>query len=458
MATISAILKKDPLDFRAANENYLISKRIDTLNSEKLLTELNRKMRNFDQNYLELAVGYVNDGYPEEAEDILKRYDGKNQEISYWLGYLQEKKGNKTGAEKFFKEGSDQSVDYGFPYRLETEKVLIIASKYNPEDAKPYYYLGNLLYDKQPQRAIEYWEKAVKLEPKLAIAWRNLGWGYYQSSHDLSRAINAYEKALDVKKDDPVYYAELDPLYEINNTPIEKRARLFESKNDIVKQRDDAFVREIIVLNLSGQSEKAVEYLAGSNFHFREGSSRVRDITVDAHILLGKKYLENKKYDLAMQQFFATVATPENSRAKSNIGDMRSPQINYYIGLANEALGKKAEAKSSFILSSDQTIRDNNYIHYYQGLSLLKLGNKEKAAEYFNALITEGDKQIKQGSEVDFFAKFGERESENARLSNAYLLKGLGYKGLGDKTAANENLKKAVNLSASNLYAKVEME
>ena len=35
-------------------------------------------------------------------------------------------------------------------------------------------------------------------------------------------------------------------------------------------------------------------------------------------------------------------------------------------------------------------------------------------------------------SDIDFFAKFGEREADNVRLSNAYLLKGLGYKGLGD--------------------------
>jgi len=459
MATISAILKKDPLDFRAANENYLLVRKANDLpNSEKLINELNRKMRNFDQNYLELAIAYVNDGFPREAEDILKRYNGKNQEISYWLGYLQDKKGNKTDAEKFFKEGSDQSLDYGFPYRLETEKVLIMVLKYNTEDAKPYYYLGNLLYDKQPLRAIEYWEKAVKLEPTLAIASRNLGWGYYQYSHDLSKAISAYEKALEVKKDDPVYYAELDPLYEMNNTPIEKRAKLFVSKNDIVKQRDDAFVREIIVLNLSGQSEKAVEYLGKSNFHFREGSSRVRDITVDAHILLGKKYLEGKKNELALEQFLATIATPENSKTAGRGSDMRSPQINYYIGLANELLGKKEDAKSSFKLSSEQSVRENNYIRYYQGLSLLKLGNKTKAAEYFNALISEGDKQIKQGSEVDFFAKFGERESENVRLSNAYLLKGLGYKGLGKTDEAKESLKKAVELSASNLFAKVEVE
>ena len=65
---------------------------------------------------------------------------------------------------------------------------------------------------------------------------------------------------------------------------------------------------------------------------------------------------------------------------------------------------------------------------------------------------------MNKDSDIDFFAKFGEREAENVRLSNAYLLKGLGYKGLGDTKSANENLSKAVELSASNLWAKVEMK
>ena len=197
-------------------------------------------------------------------------------------------------------------VDYGFPFRLESVKVLELASKYNPDDAKPFYYLGNLLYDKQPAKAIEYWENAVKIDPSLAIAWRNLGFGYYHHSQDLKKAINAYEKAVSIKKDDPVYYAELDPLYEMNNTPVETRSKLFEGNHDIVKHRDDSFVREIMVLNLSGQSEKAVEYLKNSSFHFREGSSRVRDITVDAHLLLGKKYLAEKKYEQALEQFIVS--------------------------------------------------------------------------------------------------------------------------------------------------------
>ena len=305
---------------------------------------------------------------------------------------------------------------------------------------------------------MENWENAVRIDPSLAIAWRNLGFGYYYHSHDITKAINAYQKALSIKKDDPIYYAELDPLYEMNNTPIETRSKLFESRHEIVKQRDDSFVREIIVLNLSGQSDKAVEYLKNSSFHFREGSSRVRDITADAYLLLGKKYLAEKKYDEALKQFTTIIETPDRDDSEGSMGDMRNPQINYYIGLTYEALGKKADAKSYFSKSKDQILREVNYIMYYQGLSYLKLGEKKKAEECFNALINGGDKKMSPDSDIDFFAKFGEREAENVRLSNAYLLKGLGYKGLGDTKSATENLSKAVELSASNLFAKVELK
>lgn len=456
-SVLAPVLKNDPLDFRASNENYLALRLTSPDKAANELASLNRKMRDFARNYLDLAAGYMNDGFYGEAEDVLKRFTGNDQELSYYLGYLADKKGNADAARKMFKTASSMPVDYGFPYRLETSKVLGKASAYFPEDSRPWYYLGNLYYDKQPGKAIECWEKAVKYEPSLAIAWRNLGWGYYQQTQDLTKAIAAYEKALESKKDDPVYYAELDPLYEMANTPIEKRARLFDGINDIVKQRDDAFVREIMVLNLSNQFSNAVEYLDKSTFHFREGSSRVRDITVDAHLLLGRKYMSEKKYKEALEQFLGLAATPENSDMGRR-GDFRSPQINYFTGLAYEALGQKAKAKQYFTMSAEEQSRQISNINFYQGLALLKLGNKTRANEIFNSLIAEADNRIKQGEEADFFAKFGEREAENVRLSNAYLLKGLGYKGLGDKEKASENLSKARELSASNLYAKVEME
>lgn len=457
--TLADLPENDPLDFRTGNEKYLILKSSGgSKDAEKALTDLNLKMRDFDQNYLELGIGYLNDGFIDDAEDIFKRFKGKNPLIYYYQGFIQDHKGNKTEAAQLFREGSGLSVDYVFPYRLETVNILKKVTEYRPEDAEPWYYLGNLLYDRQPGKAIEAWENSVKLDPSLTIAYRNLGWGYYHHQGDGLKAIASYEKAMSLKKDEPVYYEELDALYEMSNAPVEKRLALFDGNNETVSKRDDAFARQITVLTLGGKPEKAVDYITGRNFSYREGSSRVRDIIIDAHLMLGKKLMAAKNYDKALEEFLL-AQVPEEEAGGSRSGN-RNLQVDYFIGTAYEALGNKSKAKKYFTLSTSQESRSSSYIRYYQGLSYLKLGMKKDAVEAFNSIIAEGDRQIKQSDSnvTDFFAKFGVKEAENARLSNAYLLKGLGNKGLGNVDAARENLQKAVELSASNLYAITELD
>jgi tetratricopeptide (TPR) repeat protein len=457
-AALAELPENDPLDFRAGNEVYHILKQSgENQKADKALADLKLKMRDFDQNYLELGIAYLNDGLTDEAEDVFNRFQGKNPLVCYYLGYIRDRKGNKTEAAKLFKEGSELPVDYVFPFRLETVNVLKLASVYNPNDAKPWYYLGNLLYDKQPGKAIEAWEVAVRLDPSLAIAHRNLGWGYYHHQGDGLKAISSYEKAMALNKNEPVYYEELDALYEMSNAPVEKRLKLFEGNNEVVSKRDDAFAHQITVLTLAGKPEKSVEYLTGRKFSYREGSSRVRDILIDAHLMLGKKYMAEKNYNKALEEFLL-AQVPEEEAGGSRLGN-RNLQVDYFIGSAFEALGNKSNAKKYYSLSTAQESRNSSYIKYYQGLSYSRLGKKKEADDAFNGIIEEGERQVKQSAsnEVDFFAKFGEKEAENARLSNAYLLKGLGYKGLGNSTSAKENLLKAVELSASNLYAITEL-
>ena len=100
----------------------------------------------------------------------------------------------------------------------------------------------------------------------LAIAYRNLGWGYYYAKDDGMKAIDAYEKAIALEKNEPVYYSELDALYEMSNTPVEKRLKLFDGNNEAINKRDDSFIRQVIVLTLAGKPEKAVEYLQRQKF------------------------------------------------------------------------------------------------------------------------------------------------------------------------------------------------
>ena len=360
-SSLAALLKSDPLDFRACNESYLIAnEQGDMVLAEQRLFSLNKKMRAFDQNYLEISVEYLNDGLLSESEDMLRRFNGSNQLTDYYLGYISDKKGNREQAAKLFRSGSLQDVDYCFPYRLEEIKILVKALEYNAKDAKAHYYLGNLLYDKQPGKAIEYWEKAVEFDPALAIAYRNLGWGYFRYNKDVPKAISAYEKAIANNNNDPVYYAELDPLYELENVSIEKRLALFASGHETVKKLDDASIREIKVLILGGKADKALEYLNEKFFSYREGSSIVRNIMVDAHLMSGKKYMEEKNYDAALKQFLEANVLGDDSQDDSRSGDMRTPQVEYFIGLAYEALGEKDKAKSYFEGSVNKKIQESN--------------------------------------------------------------------------------------------------
>ena len=448
--------ESDPLNFRITNEKYLAAKESGWENeAEKQLRSLTQKMRNNEQNYLELAVGYVEDGLLNEAAEVLARLENNHPILNYYQGHIQQKMGNSAAAKSFFEKAQNIPVDYCFPYRLQTVPVLRAALKVYPNDGKAWYYLGNILYNKQPEKAVEYWKKAVQFAPGLAVAFRNLGWAYYRYYNNYDEAILWYEKAMDLNPDDAIYYSELDHLYELNNSPVANRLALFEGKNEVVKNRDDAFVRQIMVLTLAGQPGKSVEYLQNKRFSYREGNSRVREVIIDAQLSLGLQYFKNKEYEKALEHYLA-AQIPDEEAGSARSGN-RDIQVNYFIATAYQALGNIQKANEFYVLASNAEGR-TSIMSFYKGLSFQQLKMKKEADEVFQSLINEGKKQLKPGSQNnDFFAIFGEREAEKVRQSAAYTLRGLGYKGMGKLKAAKEDLTKAVELSVGNLWANTHL-
>jgi tetratricopeptide (TPR) repeat protein len=457
MEQLAGVSKIDPLNFRIANEQYLLAKETGCESTNSKLESLTKKMRGFDQNYLELAVGYLKEGMLDEADDVLQRRESSNPIVQYYKAYIQDKKGNSKAAKELFIKANALSEDYCFPYRLETVNVLNKALEYNGNDGKAYYYLGNIFYDKLPAKAIEYYHEAVKAEPELAMAWRNLGWGYYRHYKNYEKAISYYEKAVELNDQLAIFYAELDKLYELNNSPIETRLALFDGKNKVVRNRDDSFVHQTMVLTLAGQSDKAIEYLEGKTFSYREGTSRVREMIIDAHLSLGIKYFNSKNYPKALEEFLL-AQVPEDEAGSARFGN-REIQVNYFIAQAYEALGEKQKAKEFYVLSSDVEVAERvGVMNYYQGLSYLKLKEKAKANAIFDAMIQSGTKRLEDSEQTDFFAIFGEREAEGTRTSMAHTIRGLGYKGMGNNEKATKDLTKAVELSVSNLWATTELK
>jgi tetratricopeptide (TPR) repeat protein len=457
--TTSRILEFDTLDFWAGYELYLAKKDAGlTRESKQALKAWKSKSRAKVQSYLEIAVDYSNCGLWDEAtECLLVLLDSNNKArrhpmVNYYLGFLYQKKENTQKASTYYRIAGKMPPDYCFPFRLETIDVLKSAINNNPSDALAYYYLGNLLYDHQPESAIKYWEKSRDLDDSFPTVHRNLGLSYARMENNLPKAIESLEMAIACNKNDPRVYYELDQLYEAGGTAPLKRLKILEDNHSTITKRDDALSREIELLVLLQQYDKAIELLAGRNFHTWEGGGYIHNIYVDAHLLRGQKNFGSKRYREALNDFEAALEYPENLRVGRPKRDRRTCQTFFFIAKAHQALGDKKKAREYFEKSASVDVGKSEF-SYYKGLALMELGQKDKARKIFDELI----ESAKPGPVVEFFAKFGEKQAHNIRTANTHYTLGLGYLGKGMQAEANTQFQKALELNINHLWARFHL-
>jgi tetratricopeptide (TPR) repeat protein len=457
-AAISAgVLKVDPLNFWATNEQYWLSLETAEVNkAEEHLADLKIKMRDDVQNYLELAVDYGNCGMWEEAVDVLSRLESQDSKfplVYYCLGYFLGKRGDEESAVEYYKKAAQMPPDYCFPLRWETRDVLEKALKENPKDSKAFYYLGNLLFDHQPEEAIKLWDKSVSLDGHFALSHRNLGLAYARVQNDVVRAINSMEKALAFAPSEPRLYCELDLLYEAGGVSLDKRLALLTENHEIVRKRDDALSREISLLVQSGDYDRALELLQTHHFHVWEGGGRIHNVYVDAHLLRGLKSIASNDYESALKSFLSALEYPENLEVGKPVRGGGEPRIHYFVGLGHDGLGEKEKAREYYKKAVAQE-RAWSELSFYQGMSYQKLGQEKDAARLFSGLMKSAKERLNATADMDFFAKFGERQSAANRRAQTHYLLGLSYLGSCNKAKAKSEFEKCLELNINHLWAK----
>jgi len=458
----SIALKTDPLDFRAMNELQLAyTLQGDVEAAEAIRKRLTERMRGEVQAYLELAADYFAAGMWAEAIAVLRRpVDAKMSSASsyplvhYYLGYALQRQGKADEARAAFAAGATAPSDYAFPFRLEGLDVFRAALTMNPQDARAYYYLGNLLFDLQPDQAIRYWEKSRTLDGSLATVHRNLGWAYYRVNSDVARAIGCYEKALACGGLDPRLFLELDNLYEVGNVAPKQRLAALEPNHAIVLQRQDSFLREITVLVLVGQYGRALDYLETNFFHAQEGRNEIHDVYVDAHLLDGLRLLEAGQPHQALRQLLKADEYPENLSVGRPKNDPRGAQVAYHTAAAYAALGESEKAEQFYRKAADQPGSSRRpEARFYRAMSLAKLGQVDDARKIYDDLVAAGQRRLGEEESADFFAKFGQRQTRQARAASAHYLLGLGLLGQGKTAEARKELAQAAQMNLAQPWA-----
>jgi tetratricopeptide (TPR) repeat protein len=376
--------------------------------------------------------------------------------VYYYLAYFADKLGQPAKAAEYYRLAKVMPPDYVFPFQNEAIDVLRQAAASNPSDARAPYYLGNVLYDWQPEEAVRMWQASAAIDPSFAIVHRNLAMAYMhrKSGADLDKAIAELEKAVACQRQYPLHFTELDDLYEQAGASLAKRDGLFEKNAAVVSERDDAENRAIAVKVALGQYDEAIRMMTGRRFAVAEGANlNVDEHWTEAHILRGERMIEAKQYSQALGDFQAALAIPDNLPLGIAGGaGLHNAEAAYWSGVAYAGLGQHTQATEQWeraaaatpvrrrhALAGDLTRKAETY---FEGLALQKLGKAEEARAIFQGLVAAGQQAA---------------ASPRARRALAHYITGLGYLGLNQQTAAQAELNEAVRTDPGLAQARVAL-
>jgi tetratricopeptide (TPR) repeat protein len=461
----------DPLDHGAHNEMVLSLQALGQA-VDGPAGELERILRDADQNYLDLAFDYANAGLYAEASQVLERAIAKGSHypiVYYALGYFSNQMGKTAEGSDWHLQAARQPVNLCFPVRQEEMIVLQAAWLANPEDGRAPYYLGNLLYDKkQYEQAIEVWRAATRLEEALAIPWRNLGIAYFNKRGDKQASRECYEKAFAANPHDSRLLLETGQLMLCLGASQTERLVLMEKYPDLVEQRDDLLVDFATLYNQTDQSEKALEVLLTHQFHpWEGGEGRTSGQYVLAHVLIGRAALEKGQPQQALEHFETALDYPKNLGEGRGRGIM-DPLARYYAGQTLEAMDKKDAARENYqkVIEADADLAQwmpFSQLSYYAALSMKELGNEAGGTKKLQAMLDFASSHLNSEEPIGFFTSrpamtvFDEDPKLQRKIFCHYLI-GLAHKGLGHAAEARKAFETVLSFDPHHWDAGAELK
>jgi tetratricopeptide (TPR) repeat protein len=424
------LLEMDPLNLWAVNEKFLVN------NDRRTRQQLEGMMRNYHENYLELAAGYGNAGLVTEAKNVLERYNqlpvksrANYPMVHYYLGYFNHLEGKTDIARKNFITASGAPVEYAFPFRFESVRVLETALEYNEEDAMAWYLKGNIYYDHQPERAVEAWTRSATLNDKQGVVYRNLAFASANIKNDPESAISYIERAIGNNPDDPRYYYEYDLYQKALLASPESRLEPFAKNHDVVVSDQITIFPYVELLTLTGNFDQAINLMKSRHFHRWEGGESIYLYWIYAHLFKVKAAINSNLATEAELLLQASLSFPVNLQS---VTSSHETIAYYYRGLVAEMMKQPGLAESYF-MSAVNCRSSAPECDYYAARAYEKLSRSIASQSIFEYMVEGGlEELLANEDDMDFFDPFARTRSRHEIQANAYFKVALGYHGLGD--------------------------
>ncbi|HVW20183.1 MAG TPA: DUF5107 domain-containing protein [Opitutaceae bacterium] len=457
-----AVRRTDPLDTRLMAEAWL-------LEGAPAGGTLLGTLREHPANAQELAAGYLEAGLWDDARRVLRaavRGDPRASPLLYYyLAEIDRHDGRPDQRAADLKAAAALSPEYVFPFQAEMIPVLRSAMAGAPADARAPYYLGNLLFDWQPEEAVRLWRRSAQLDPSFPTVWRNLAQAAAHAGRP-EEAVSDLEKAVALSDAYPENFAELDELYAAAARAPAERLALLERHEASVRRNDEALASLIRLKTLAGKAEEAIALLRGHVFNIWEGASPFDTgaAWTEAQLVAGLARLDAGQPAEALAHFRAAAQFPENLRVDRG-GGSAAAELDYWSGCAEEKLGRADAARRAWTeataaadgasgrgrFGESPAVRGTR--RYYQALAWRKLGREDRASALLRALAAEASAPAAPAET----GPAALRLSPAARSAMAHYVAGLAAAGSGDPGLARREWRAALAARPDDLAAQLAL-
>jgi tetratricopeptide (TPR) repeat protein len=488
LAAVAAIQKIDPLDAQAMAERWLAT------NSPGSAATLSETISAHPAAALEVAADYMDAGLWQDGTTLLTFVAGAAPDKSkvspldyYDLGYFAGQLHQESKAREYYGQAAMAPTDYVFPFQMEMIAVLEDAMRVDPSDARAPYYLGNLLFDWQPRRALALWEKSASLGADFPVVYRNLAMVYLRQGNQRDKALAALEKAVQFGGNAEAIN-DLDKLYEEDGLPPAKRLAVMEAHQAVI-DRDDVIAREINLEIFADKPDAAIQLLRSRFFRAWEGggSFSLGDSWINANLAVGHRHMIDKQYAQALADYQAALDIPVNLQGASGDVSGRKGEVSYWMGNAYAAMGEAEKARRFWTDASSAPVgegarngesgpgahgssagrasigglaagvRVEQAALYYQAMALIELGQSDRAKTIFEQLVDAGAKALAKGPNLETPSQPYATPGERALAADAHYLAGLGQLGLNNRDQARQEFSLALKASPDHYAAMREL-
>ncbi|OGI23253.1 MAG: hypothetical protein A2255_06245 [Candidatus Melainabacteria bacterium RIFOXYA2_FULL_32_9] len=286
----------------------------------------------------------------------------------------------------------------------------------NNNDAEAYNHLGSIYYNefKDAQKAIECFNRVIEINPGYADGYFNLALAY-NSINEKDNSIKSYQKAVEINPEHFQAYLNLGILL-IEKDRIEESIVCFERVIQLKPDYPEAYYNLGNSLQEKGEFEKA-------QFYYQK-AAEVKPDFVEAYNGLGLALSQQGRLDEAIKSYKKAIELNSSNAVKEFAVKLDFAEI--YINLGRAFYDN---------LNIDQAIKyyqkaidiSPGYSEAYFGLAYINLlnGNFDKGWEYYEHRLSIGDKKNKN-LPVFIKPKWNGKESIQGKTIFVYHEQGFG--------------------------------